>query len=87
MPKRSRLEISCDILKLILEGESKPTLLMYKANVSWDVIKDLLGLMIKKELITEKVIGKTRRYDITEKGIQILSYYKQAVKEIEMLTR
>ena len=87
MAKRSRLEISCDILKLILEGERKPTLLMFKANISWDVIKDLLELMMEKELIIENVFGKTRRYDITEKGIQILSYHQRAVKEIELLAR
>jgi predicted transcriptional regulator len=87
MAKRSRLEISCDILKLILEGEQKPTQLMFKANISWDVIKDLLELMIKKELITQTITGKARRYDITEKGIQTLSYYQNAIKEIELFVR
>ena len=72
------------VYKLILEGEHKPTQLMYKANISWDVIKDLLALMIKKELITEYTFGKVRRYDITERGIRILSYYQNAVKEIEL---
>jgi len=84
MAKRSRLEISCDILKLILEGEHKPTQLMYKANISWDVIKDLLELMITKELIKENIFGKVKRYNITERGIRILSYYQNAVKEIEL---
>lgn len=86
MPKRSRFEISCDILKLILDGEEKPTKLMYKGNISWNVIKEILEILVKKELVTEHLIGKVKRYKITEKGIQVISYYQRAVREIELMS-
>jgi len=87
MSKRSRFEISCDILKLILDGEEKPTKLMFKANISWNVIKEILEILVKKELVTEHMIGKVIRYKITDKGTQVFSYYQKAVREIELVSR
>ena len=87
MSKRSRFEISCDILKLIFDGEEKPTKLMFKANISWNVIKEILEILVKKELVTEHMIGKVKRYKITDKGIQVISYYQRAVREIELVSR
>jgi predicted transcriptional regulator len=70
-----------------LGGEEKPTKLMFKANISWNVIKEILEILVTKELVTEHVIGKVKRYKITEKGIQVISYYQRAVREIELVSR
>jgi len=85
MSKRSKLEISYEILKIIMRGEDKPTKIMYKANISWNALKDILQLLTEKAFIYEKTVKNSTRYEIAEKGIQSLSYYQKAVKEIELL--
>ena len=85
MPKRSKLEISYEILKIIMRGEDKPTKIMYKANISGNALKDILHLLTEKEFIHEKTVKNSKRYEIAEKGIQSLYYYQKAVQEIELL--
>jgi len=79
--KRAKLEIVMDILKFVSEGVGKPTLIMHKANVSWNAFERYLRFLIEQGLITEKKQGKRVIYEITEKGLKTLSYFRRIKEE------
>jgi predicted transcriptional regulator len=49
--KRSRLEIYIETLKWIRSGINKPTNIMYKSNLSWIPLKNILDFLVKQDLI------------------------------------
>jgi len=66
--KRSRLEMYLDVLERIEQGISKPTNIMYKCNLSWRPLREILELLIEKGLVEETIRENHRRYTITRKG-------------------
>lgn len=89
MPRRSKLEICTDVLRIIKEGASSPTRIMYGANLSWKPLQQILRLMVSQGLIEEidtRRTGKydrrtSRRYRITQKGEDSFRYLSRA-KEV-----
>ena len=77
---RSRLEIMLEMLDVIMEGETKPTRIMYKANLSWVIFIDVLKNLVENNLVQEQRIQRDKRdikrYNITEKGRNVFKYYK-----------
>ena len=74
--RRSKLQISIDILDAISGGEQKPTRLMYACNLSWTPIRDSLGLLLAKRYVDELSENeKRKRYSITSSGMDVLRYY------------
>ena len=75
--KRNRLEIIRDILIVIREksGRIKPTHILYKSNLSHQMMDDYLSELIDKGFILEKVEKKSKTYSITDKGRKYLSQY------------
>ncbi|GAG54306.1 unnamed protein product [marine sediment metagenome] len=67
-----------DILRAVRKGVKKPTRIMYAANISWNVLKDILKSLISAGFIMEiesKGRKRTMRYyEITESGMNILIY-------------
>jgi predicted transcriptional regulator len=84
VPKRSMLEIFLDILKAVSNGTHKPTRIMYKSNLSWKPLKKTLESMIKQGLITEEKNGIQSTYYVTDKGKEILNYFKEVTKLLEI---
>ena len=84
VPKRSKLEIFLDILKVVSNGTHKPTRIMYKNNLSWKPLKKAFESMIKQGLITEEKIGIQSTYYVTDKGKEILNYFKEVTKLLEI---
>jgi len=86
--RRSRLEIYLEVLHIIKGGTSKPTRIMYQANISWQPLVRILGSMVSQGLIDEidtTTGGRRRRdkrtskvYQITMKGEQVIRYFKGA---------
>jgi len=77
MKKRDRLQVIYDILKVIEEknGKIKPTHILYKSNLSHQMMEEYLSELILKEFIEEKNNqGKT--YKLTKKGFDYLSRYR-----------
>ena len=76
--KRDRLQVIRDILKVIQErnGRIKPTHIMYKANLSHQMLEEYLAELIEKELIRESRLKKGRTYSLTDKGFKYLQQYK-----------
>ena len=80
--RRSRLEIMLQALNIINNGIDKPTRIMYASNMSWNSIQRVLVSMIAQGLIEKKELvhatRKKRRYYITEKGKEVLAFFKNA---------
>ncbi len=81
--RRSRFEIYVDVLAEIKGGAVKPTRIMYGANLSWKPLQKILENLVTQGLIVEiRRGGKDKRtkveYGITEKGENVIRYYKKA---------
>ena len=82
--KRSKLTIFMDILRLIQNqgGKSKPTRILYGANLSYTALKEYLDVLVNIGLI-EKVTEKNHDfYKLTKKGYEFINKFR----EIKRLT-
>ena len=74
--RRSRVQISVDVLTAVASGEQKTTRIMYACNLSWNSIKATLDLLASKGYVDEMYENNNRkRYFITSKGKEVLRYY------------
>lgn len=81
--KRDKVAIIHDILLIIRskEGEARPTLIMYKANLSHQMLTEYMNEIITKGFITENIDKKGHRtYSVTEKGHNFIKDYQQIKK-------
>ncbi len=85
--RRSKLEIYLEVIQIIKDGTSKPTRIMYSANISWQPLMRVLKSMISQDLIREIDVSSegrkrdkrtSRLYEITMKGEQVIRYFKEA---------
>ena len=83
MVRRSRLDIYFDVLKTIDNGTDKPTRIMYETNLSWTSLISVFTALINSEFIRVEKMKTSKRYYITEKGKNALSYH---LKSLEGLT-
>jgi predicted transcriptional regulator len=86
--RRSRLEIYVDIMDEIMSGTIKPTRIMYRANLSWKPLQQMLKALIDQELVEEYAAeeGDERTdkvYRITDKGRDVLEYFGKAKALVE----
>lgn len=84
--KRGRLQIIRDILSAIRDkgGTIKPTHLLYKSNLSHQMMGEYLSELMDKEFVTEHIAkNKSKTYSLTKKGYDYLSEYQTVVKFIE----
>jgi len=82
--KRSRLEIYIDILRVLKKGERKPTRIMYKTNLSWTPLQEILESMTSQEIIKKIEVNKRKKYVITEKGLNVLRYFEEMMELINI---
>ena len=82
--KRSRLEIYIDILRVLRKGERKPTRIMYKTNLSWKPLQEILESMTSQEIIKKIEVNKRKKYVITEKGLNVLRYFEEMMELINI---
>ena len=82
--KRSRIEIYLDILQAIRKGVHKPTRIMYRTNLSWKPLMQVLNAMMEQDLIVLEKQGTHVVYKITEKGLNVLNYFNEAMELIEI---
>jgi predicted transcriptional regulator len=91
MARRSRLEIYFDILDVIGKGVTKPTRVMYKTNLSWETMQDIFETLIQGGFIVEGIEANGKRYQVTDKGRNALSYYQKSLQGLvdveQVLTR
>jgi len=82
--KRSRLEIYLDILRVLKKGERKPTRIMYRTNLSWTPLQEILESMISQEIIKKIEVNKRKEYVITKKGLNVLRYFEEMMELIKI---
>jgi predicted transcriptional regulator len=76
--RRSPMEMVCDILAVVSEGSTKPTHILYKANMSWKVLSSYLSFLTSRGMVEkeDQEGGKRSTYRLTMKGRQILRLYE-----------
>lgn len=79
--KRDRLQVIHDILRTIKDknGKIKPTHILYKSNLSHQMMNEYLNELIEKNFIVEEKIENSKTYSITQKGQEYLNQYKLIV--------
>ncbi len=80
--RRSLLQIKVDILRAVEAGYGKPTQIMYRANLSWNVLQAQLKSFLESGMLEVEEYGSRRRYLITLKGAEMVDSYEKVVKEI-----
>lgn len=82
--RRSRLDIICDMLISIQDkgGKIKPTHLMYKANLSHNLLGSYLEELIEKNMVKEIEINNYKYLIITDKGMDFIQNLKK-MKEFQ----
>ncbi len=76
--KRNRLQVIHDILRTINDknGKIKPTHILYKSNLSYQMMEEYLNELLEKDFIKMIELKKGKTYSITEKGKSYLNEYK-----------
>jgi len=82
--RRSKLEVHLDVLKIIGSGTHKPTQIMHRANISWKPLVGVLDTLVAQGLISVAKDSCRRRYEATEKGKNVLQYFRDALSLIEI---
>lgn len=75
--KRTRIEVMHDILKVVKNrnGKIKPTHILYKSNLSYQMMGDYLKELTGKCFLVEQKLQKGRTYSLTPKGFQFIEEY------------
>lgn len=83
--RRSKLEVKIDILEAIKDGIQKPTKIMYKANMSWKPLTEILNNFVEGGLVNviETPTGDRRTskiYELTDDGHKALMHWYRMPK-------
>lgn len=81
--KRSRLEICYDVLQSVADGADAPTKMVYRANISWVMLQDILNLLLTSDFIVLKSSGGRRTFRLTKKGQEALRKLESVSKDFE----
>lgn len=79
------MEVKMDILRVTTEGIDKPTQIMYKANLSWVALLGHLKSLIAGGFLREIEFGTRKRYEITQRGSELLESYQRVVSAVRDL--
>ena len=82
MVRRSRFNHYCDVLHAIELGVAKPTRIMYKANLTYQMLQDIFTTLVRNRFIREELSGTKKRYYITQKGKNALHHDRQNLQNI-----
>lgn len=75
--KRNRMQVIHDILQVIKDrsGRIKPTHILYKSNLSYQMMEEYLEELMTKDFIKEQKTKTGKTYIINEKGLKYLQEY------------
>lgn len=82
--RRSHLEIRMHMLRAVQEGAEGPTQIMYRANLSWSVLREHLQQLLLKGFLAETTDGARRKYGLTAKGSGIVASYFKIAEEMQV---
>ena len=71
------MDTYCDILRAIGGGAKRPTHIMYKANLSWNILQTCLEALQIQGLVStfEDADSGRTGYELTTKGFELLNQY------------
>lgn len=78
--RRSPFEVRMDILKVMTNGCTRPTQMMYRSNTSWIVLHKNLVSLIASGFVLENVDSSGTVYSATERGIDVFRGYANLVR-------
>ena len=83
--KRNRFEVIHDILQAISKkgGNARPTYIMYKSNLSHQMMQEYFGELLGKKFIEVNESKKGKTYSLSVKGADYLDKYKLMIGFIE----
>ena len=83
--KRDRLHIIYDILKAIQQknGKIKPTHILYKSNLSHQMMTEYLNELIEKGFVVESKTSSGSTYSLTQKGFDYVAKYKMIFEFVD----
>lgn len=84
--RRSKVETYCDVLYAIGSGAEKPTHIMYKANLSWNVLDDHIAKLVKKGLVVVENESGKRRYHLSDRGFKVLKQFILLRQELDLVS-
>jgi len=86
--KRERLQVIHDILRAMQakNGPMKPTHILYKANLSSQMLKGYLLFLLKEGFIEKQNEGRKQTYQLTIKGYEYLSKYRHVREFMELFS-
>ncbi|MGI0085101.1 MAG: winged helix-turn-helix domain-containing protein, partial [Nitrososphaerales archaeon] len=84
--RRSRMETFGDILRVIGSGASKPTHIMYKANLSWIVMQEYMKTLESQALVLTSDEKSKRQYHLSQKGFELLNKMKTIREDLNLST-
>lgn len=75
--KRTKLEVIYDILNVIRSknGKIKPTHILYKSNLSYQMMEEYLKELKDKGFVKELKVASGKSYSLTDKGFEFLEKY------------
>jgi predicted transcriptional regulator len=73
--RRSKMEMYLDILRAIGSGAEKPTHVMYKANLSWVVMRGFLENLKAQGLVEETLVDGRSSLRLTNRGYELLNQF------------
>ena len=83
--RRSSFQITVDVLNAIHKGETKPTRIMYAANLSWTTLQSTLDLLLRKDYVEEvKGPGSSKLYYVTSSGLNVLKFCHHIEKVVSI---
>ncbi|MCP8304576.1 MAG: hypothetical protein H3Z50_03780 [archaeon] len=86
--RRSKLERLIDILKVIAsEGPVRQTHIMYRANLTWNELKNDLQWLMDLDLIERTTMREGVVYKITRAGLDILSHFEMVESALKTTRR
>jgi len=53
---------------------------MYKANLSWIALQSNMKVLVAKGFLREEDLGSRKRYEITQKGYEILRSFEKVLE-------
>jgi predicted transcriptional regulator len=73
--RRSRMETFCDVLRVLGACPLKPTHIMYKANLSWNVMHECLTVLEKRDLVAQDIEKGAKMFHLTPQGFEVLGQF------------
>ena len=79
------MQIIHDILKVVQDrnGRIKPTHILYRSNLSHQMLDEYLAELITKGFLDENKISTGKTYSLTQKGFDFLNKYRMMVDFID----